>query len=368
MFRDRSLFHPLARWAGLSLLGCGTQQTRADVSALGPPDAGYPRAAWEAATSLEALGWSTARVGALQSDIDSAVGRSSAFMIVTRGKVVVAWGNTARTYRTHSMRKSFMSALVGMAVAEGKIDTAATLAALGIEEKGVTLTPAEQQARVSDLLRARSGVYLAAAGEVISMQNARPARGSHPPGTHWYYNNWDFNVLGTIFRRQTGEDIYQAIDHRIARPLGMQDYRPGEASYGFEEHSLHPTYLFRISARDLARFGVLYVNRGRWGQKQLIPASWVDASVRSYSPSGDQGSHSGYGFMWWIQTNAAAHPELRLPNGSFTASGLGGQLMTVIPQIETVIVNLMNTDQPGPRIWGDQWDQIISIVLAARLP
>ena len=355
----------------LSLAGCGANQAQRSPDRPEPSGAVFPGSSWEPAPSVEALGWSTARVSALKSAIDSAVGRSSAFMIVTRGKVVAARGDTARTFRTHSVRKSFMSALVGMAAAEGKIDTGATLAALGIEERGVTLTSLEQQARVSDLLRARSGVYLPAAGEVASMRNVRPTRGSHPPGRHWYYNNWGFNVLGTIFRQQTGEDIYLAIDRRIARPLGMQDYRPEEGGYGYEEQSLHPSYSFRISARDFARFGLLYLYRGRWGQRQLIPAAWIDASVRSYSPSGDQGSrgtHSGYGFMWWIQVNAAAHPELRIPDGSFTASGLGGQLMTVIPGIETVIVNLMNTDEPGPRLAAEQWDRLLGIVLAARLP
>jgi CubicO group peptidase (beta-lactamase class C family) len=369
MAQPRSFASVVGCSAFLWLAACGANQARRSPDLPEAAASVFPGLSWESAPSVEALGWSAARVGALKAAIDSL--GSSAFMIVTRGKVVAAWGDTARTYRTHSVRKSFMSALVGMAAAEGKTDTAATLAALGIEEKGVTLTPVERQATVSDLLRARSGVYLPAAGEIDAMRNARPARGSHPPGTHWYYNNWGFNVLGTIFRRRTGEDIYQAIDRRIARPLGMQDYRPGEGHYGVEEHSIHPSYSFRISARDLARFGVLYLYRGRWGQNQLIPASWIDASVRSYSPSGDQGSratHSGYGFMWWIQRNAAAHPELRIPDGSFTASGLGGQLMTVIPEIETVIVNLMNTDQPGPRIGTDQWDRLLGIVLAARLP
>jgi CubicO group peptidase (beta-lactamase class C family) len=291
-------------------------------------------------------------------------------MIVTKGRVVAAWGDTGRTFRTHSARKSFMSALVGMAVAEGKIDTSATLAALRIRER-VPLTGAEQQATVANLIRARSGVYLPAAAENDAIRNNRPKRGSHAPGTHWYYNNWDFNVLGTIFRQQTGEDIYQAIERRIARPIGMQDYRVDEGRYGLEEqYSLHPSYTFRISARDFARFGVLYLHRGRWLDSQLIPESWIDASVQSYSPSGDQGSratHSGYGFMWWIQRNAAAHPDLGIPDGSFTASGLGGQLMTVIPQIETVIVNMMNTDEPGPRISADQWDHLVAAIMAARV-
>jgi CubicO group peptidase (beta-lactamase class C family) len=329
----------------------------------------FPGAKWEAAESAEALGWSSGRIAALRPAVDSLGSR--AFMIVTRGKIVAAWGDTARTFRTHSVRKSFMSALVGMAAAEGKIDTGATLGALRIEER-VPLTSEEQQATVADLLRARSGVYLPAAGENDAMRSLRPKRGIHPPGTHWYYNNWGFNALGTIFRRQTGEDIYEAIDRRIAKPIGMQDYRVTEGGYGLEpEYSLHPSYTFRISARDFARFGVLYLNKGRWGTKQLIPATWIDASVRSYSPSGDQGSmatHSGYGFLWWIQRNAAAHPELRIPDGSFTASGLGGQLLTVLPEIETVVVNMMNTDEAGPRISADQWDRFLGKVMAARRP
>jgi hypothetical protein len=71
--------------------------------------------------------------------------------------------------------------------------------------------------------------------------------------------------------------------------------------------------------------------------------------------------------MWWIQVNARAHPELRIPDGVFTASGNGGQRLTIVPQFETVIVNLMNTDEPGPRIGSDEWDQMLAAVLSARL-
>jgi CubicO group peptidase (beta-lactamase class C family) len=199
------------------------------------------------------------------------------------------------------------------------------------------------------------------------MRAERPTRGSHPVGTHWYYNNWDFNALGTIYRRSTGEDIFRAIDSRIANPIGMQDFRAAEGEYYLEDPSEHPGFIFRISARDLARFGVLYLNRGRWGERVVIPASWVDASVRSYSVTGDFATGSGYGFMWWIQANAAAQPYLRIPDGTFTATGAGGQLMTVLPHIETVVVNLMNTDQGLGSVVGGEWDSLIAQILAARL-
>ena len=330
----------------------------------------YPAESWRAATSAESLGWSSARLTALKASVDS-IG-SSAFMIVTRGRVVAAWGDTSKTFLTHSIRKSFMSAIAGIAVAEGKLDTSRTLADLGIGEKSVTLTAVERGARVADLLRARSGVYLAAAGEVESMRQARPARGSHAPGTSWYYNNWDFNVLGTIYRRATGEDIFRAIAERIAKPIGMQDFRSDEGEYYLEDVSEHPGYIFRISARDLARFGVLYLNRGHWRGRQLLPESWIDASVRSYSTTERQGlgssaTTSGYGFLWWISANAKSRADRGIPDGTFTATGNGGQRLTVIPQLRTVIVNLMNTDVPGPRIGSVEWDALVGKVLTARL-
>ena len=328
----------------------------------------FPRAAWEQAENVQELGWSQTDIAALEPRVRAA--GSAAFMIVTRGRIVAAWGDTAKTFWSHSVRKSLLSALIGQAVGEGKIDPARTLAELGIDEKAMPLTVDERRARVIDLLQARSGVYLPAAAEIDAMREARPNRGSHLPGTFWYYNNWDFNALGTIFRQSTGEDLFQAFERRIARPTRMQDYRVEEGVYGVEEPSEHAAFGFRLSARDLARFGLLYLHRGRWADRQVIPEAWVEASVMSYSTTDAQGSlssKSGYGYMWWIQVNAQAHPELRLPDGSFTASGNGGQRLTVIPPIDTLVVNLMNTDEPGPRIDSSQWDALLADVLAARL-
>jgi CubicO group peptidase (beta-lactamase class C family) len=348
---------------GFGLVAC-TTSPRSSVDG----DASFPGKTWQSAANIEDFRWSRAGMAALEKRV-AEIG-SAAFMIVTRGRVVAGWGDTTRTFWSHSIRKSLLSALIGQAVAEGQIDTAQTLAELGIDESAMPLTRDERRARVIDLLQARSGVYLPAAAEIDAMRDARPKRGSHPPGTFWYYNNWDFNVLGTIFRRTTGEDLFQAFDRRIARPIDMQDYRPEEGVYGLEEPSEHPAFGFRISARDLARFGLLYLRRGKWADQQLIPEAWIDASVRSYSNTGNQGSlatKSGYGYMWWVQVNAQAHPELRLPDGSYTASGNGGQRLTVIPQIDTLVVNLMNTDEPGPRIGSNEWDSLLAEVLAARI-
>ena len=84
------------------------------------------------------------------------------------------------------------------------------------------------------------------------MKKTRPARGSHAPGTFWYYNNWDFNALGSIFEKRTGLKIGDAFYERIAKPIGMQDFQPSDVYYLGGPVSVHSAYQFEISARDLA--------------------------------------------------------------------------------------------------------------------
>ncbi|MGD8966909.1 MAG: serine hydrolase, partial [Anaerolineae bacterium] len=236
----------------------------------GTPRAMYPGGAWQEAATPEQLGWSSDKLAKAR-EYSERIG-SAAVMIVDDGLVVDAWGDITRTYQCHSMRKSLLSALYGIYVAEGKIDLSKTLDELGIDDHA-PLTEAEKQATVADLLRARSGVYIPAAGEAPSMKAMRPARGSHAPGTFWYYNNWDFNALGTIFDQETGEEnIYQAFKTRIADPIGMQDYPIESLRYGYEPYSMHPYYGFRMSTRDLARFALLFLREGRWRDQQIVPA------------------------------------------------------------------------------------------------
>jgi len=78
---------------------------------------------------------------------------------------------------------------------------------LGMDDSPDPLTKQEKQARVVDLLRARSGVYHPVDFESPAQISSRPPRGSHAPGTFWFYNNWDFNALGTIFEKKTGKKI-----------------------------------------------------------------------------------------------------------------------------------------------------------------
>jgi CubicO group peptidase (beta-lactamase class C family) len=270
-------------------------------------------------------------------------------MIVQHGRVVAQWGDPTAKSKLHSVRKSLLSALIGIAVEAHKIDLGATMEGLGIDDKAPSLSAVEKTATVADLLKARSGIYHLALGETPDMAQRRPERGSHAPGTFWYYNNWDFNALGTIYELATGESIFNALDSRIARPIGMQDYQPGDGRYLRGRASEHPAYLIRMSARDLARFALLYLHDGTWKGRPIVPASWIHDSVQSHSRAyPERGPGLGYGYMWWTGfPSDMGAPTVKVPPGTFLAWGVGGQYAFVIPAFDLVVVHRIDSDAPG---------------------
>lgn len=289
---------------------------------------------WEE-TDPASKGWSIDRLKAAQEYAASL--KPTAVMVVQNGKVIASWGEVSRKVNVASVRKSLLGALYGIAVSERSIDLGSTLADLGIDDKRPALTATEKRATVRDLLMARSGIYHPAAYETGEMRRNRPERGSHAPGTFWFYNNWDFNALGTIYRQKTGEDIYQSFGKRVAQPVGMQDFSAQDGKYVSEQQSIHPAYPLRLSARDAARFGQLYLDGGRWNGREVIPASWVKASTMAYS-STDRGS-MGYGYLWWT-----LNPDVFGP-GAALASGYGGQAIAIVPMKHLVVVQAVDPTQ-----------------------
>jgi len=282
---------------------------------------------------------------------------STALVVLHDGQLVLEWGKTTLKIKSHSVRKSLLSALYGIAVEKGLIDLNANIADLGINDRPPVLSQEEKQATVLDLLQARSGIYHEAAAESENMKRGRPSRGAFGPGEHWYYNNWDFNVLGTIFERQTDTPIGQAFKEWIADPVGMQDFNADDVHYWWEPVSLHPSYPFWITARDLARFGQLYLQMGTWQGQEIIPRSWVETSIVPHSKTENGG---GYGYMWWIHQS-----------GAYYAAGHFGQFLVIIPEIKLVVVNRVFSGTPSmgalPQVVKDELKQVIKPVSSLEM-
>jgi hypothetical protein len=289
----------------------------------------------------------------------------AAVMALYDGKVFFHWGDITKNYWCHSIRKPFLSALYGIHVTRDHINLDATLEDLNIDDIPPSLTPDEKQAKVEHLLKSRSGVYHEAAAEAQIMIDTRPERGSHLPDTFFYYNNWDFNALGTIFEQETDADIFEAFKREIADALGMEDFNVDNCYYQYElNKSMHPAYCFRMSARDMARFGILYQRNGNWKGSQIIPREWIDESTVPYSIIEDTGG-LGYGYMWKIIPEDSDIGQIIGYPGYFH-TGAGVHALVIIPELKLVLVERYDTDQD----WEDPGDagfDLGMMILDARI-
>lgn len=303
--------------------------------------------------------WSTAELEAARG-LGQQVG-ATAILVVHRGRIVATWGDPTVKVNARSVRKSLLSALYGIGVGQGRIDLRLSLADLDIDEAAPGLSVAERRATIKDLLMARSGVYHPAAYESPEMKAARPPRGSHSPGAFWYYNNWDFNALGTIYERLMGESVFAGFEARVARPIGMDDFSAADGRFVHDPCSRHPAYPMALSARDLARFGLLFLGDGRWDGQEIVPAGWIGESTTPFSVAA---RGLDYGYMWWVIADRTPLARTIGP-GSFAAFGHGGQAVFVSRERQLVVVQLVVT-APGPaQSTRDRFAGMLARIIAA---
>lgn len=272
---------------------------------------------------------------------------SAAVLIVHKGTVVEAWGHVDHPYKTASIRKSIYDITFGVASRSKQIDTSKTIHELGLTDLNA-LSASEKQATLEQLLRARSGIFHPAAYESKSNADRRPDRGQYKPGEYWYYNNWDFNLVSVAFHEITGEKLSEVFSKQVARSLELEDFRDEHFFECFEPRlSKHPALTLRMSARDLARLGLLYLNQGKWGEEQIVDKNWIDESWSPHTifePGHYRGEGRGYGRLWWVFKAQPSKASTFEKYDRFLALGAGGQSMAIIPELDLLIVHLADTD------------------------
>ncbi|MDC8004701.1 serine hydrolase [Aureisphaera galaxeae] len=311
---------------------------------------------WQAYENVEEVGFAQEELSQLKNQLGST--KTAALLVIYKGHVLFSYGDNTRKFMLHSIRKSMMNALIGREVASGTLRLDATLADLQIDDIG-KLTTEEKKATLKDLLSSRSGIFHPAAYSPRGMAKNLPERGSHTPGTFWYYNNWDFNTLLTIYERQSGKRFFEAFTTEIAQAIGMEDFELEDNYYRHEpEKSIHPAYLMRMSSRDMARFGLLYLNEGAWANQQLLSSEWIQQSTSAVTdnlPGFD--TREGYGMLWWTAT-------INNKN-AYYASGSGGQRILVLPEDDMIIVHRANTYE-NRNVSDAEVNQIIETLLVAK--
>jgi CubicO group peptidase (beta-lactamase class C family) len=213
-----------------------------------------PSETWEEHSDIAASGFTPDGVASVMKMLRDLP--TTSLMVVSGGKIAFKYGDVAEVSYLASACKSILSMLFGNYVASGAIDLQRAMGDLGIDDVG-GLLPIEKSATIADLLTARSGVYHPASSP--GSAKGVPARGSQRPGSYFYYNNWDFNVLRAVFEKLTGKTIFAAFQSDLAGPLQLQDFDPPrQRMLGVEELSRYPAYHFFLSARDMARIGLCH--------------------------------------------------------------------------------------------------------------
>ena len=330
----------------------------------------FPGATWERVTDPRTIGY-------CQAGLDTATEKAKALattgvVAVVGGRVLWEHGDLQAVSYLASVRKSILAMMYGKYVENGTIKLDATMADYGIDDRE-GLLPQEKQATVLDLLAARSGVYHEAANAACTgcgstMGEPPGPRGSVQPGTHFLYNNWDFNALGTIFEQRAGASIYEAFAKDFAAPLQMQDFDLAQQrKSNAPQRSVHPAYHFYLSTRDMARVGYLMLREGRWRDSQLVSRAWVRRMVTpvtrvdAMNPPDLRKGPFGYGLLWWIWDgphNAGAY------KGAYTGVGAIGQFITVLPELDMVVAH--KTRQGGASVGRPQYLSLIDQLVASR--
>jgi len=343
-----------------------------------------PVGPWPTPTPPAEHGWSIERLTNAESfyeDLDSA-----AVAVVHRGVLIAAWGDVAKRFNTGSIRKPLFGAILGQEVVEGRLDVDATLGDLEIDDRFHPLTDAEKEARVIDLLQSRGAIYLPAVYESPSWKRHKPERGTHAPGERWFYSNWGFNALGTILEQTSKTPLPEAFLHRIAEPIGMQDFRTKDVHYlratdlterAQANESEHPAGVFMMSTRDLARFGLLYLNGGRWNDEHVVPRAWVERSLTDHVATHPAMGGDRYGYLWWVSPPDSALGEI-VGHTTYKATGGRGHKVVLVPELDLVVAHQPGTGGVGllsqlkrrfigaPGVTNDEFNELMRRIVAAH--
>ena len=201
------------------------------------------------------------------------------------------------------------------------------------------------------------------------MRKTRPRAAPSAQARLFLYNNWDFNALGTIFERQAHEDIYDALDRELARPIGMEDFRRSDQHAERNDAiSIHPAYHMYLSTRDMARVGYLMLRQGSWNGRELVPSSWIGEMLTPTMGAADGDAYvkdMRYAKLWWVFDDPRSRESAPL-QGAYSAMGAYGQYITVIPKLDMVVAHKV-VHEAKENVGVAAYRMLLDLLVACRL-
>ncbi len=262
---------------------------------------------------------------------DTAIDGMHSFMLVRHGKVVAEgwWGpyDAATPHIFYSLSKSFTSTAVGLAIAEGKLSLDDQVLKFFPEDAPPEPSANLRAMRVRDLLRMSTGHQTEP--NMLTEKLWTRTFLAHPvpfkPGTHFLYNSPATFMLSAIVQKVTGMTTLDYLRPRLFDPLGFKDPTWGTSPQGYSLGA----YGLQGRTEEIARFGQLYLQKGMWNGRQLVPASWVEEATSLQTSNGSAPTSDwdqGYGYQFW-----------RSRHHTFRGDGAFGQYCMVLPDLDAVV-------------------------------
>lgn len=313
----------------------------------------------------EAQGISSQAIIDFVEAVDKNVNTMHSYMIVRHGQVISeGWWKPEAADKPHllwSVSKSFNATAVGMAIKDGK---------LSLEDPVLKFFPAEAPKDPSENLKAmkvRDLLTMACGHDTepkevdgspsVKQFLAHPV--THKPGTHFQYNTMGSYTLSAIITKVTGQTTLDYLKPRLFGPLGIENPQWDRSSEG---NSLGG-YGLKLRTEDIAKFGQLYLQKGKWKGKRLIPEKWIkQATVKQVSNETEDHAkigpdwQQGYGFQFW-----------RCQHNAYRGDGAGGQFCVVMPDQDTVVAITAQTGNLQGQL-NAIWDHLLPAFRSKPLP
>lgn len=282
-------------------------------------------------------------------------------MILRHGKVVAeAWWAPYRAdlrHELYSLSKSFTSTAVGLAIAEGR---------LTLDDRVVDHFPDELPPEPSPNLRAMRVRDLLTMSTGHATEPPRPADASwtkaflahdvpFKPGTHFLYNTSATFMQAALVEKTTGEGLLAYLEKRLLGPLGIEDATWERNPDGIATGG----YGLSLRTEDIARFGQLLLQQGRWDDRQIVPEEWIAQATGKQVSNGsspDSDWEQGYGFQFW-----------RCRHDAFRGDGAFGQFCIVLPE-QDVVVAMTAGLGPMHELLAAVWDHLLPAIGDEPLP
>jgi CubicO group peptidase (beta-lactamase class C family) len=260
-------------------------------------------------------------------------------LVIRHGKLLVEWyfnnGTRNRAFHIHSASKSFTSALVGIAIHEGFLES--------VDQKLVDFFPEYFNPEIDErkwnitikhLLTMTAGFnFNESVDEFVAystsdnwVKHAIELPLLNNPGEDWHYGTIQTNLLSAIITRAANMSTRDFAEEYLFGPLGISISHWHQDPQGYYTGG-HEMYFV---PRDMARFGYLYLNNGSIDGYPIVPSSWVQESLTDFEGEAYHYQSTGYGYQWWLAKLGDYITS--------SARGLGGQFIYCVPELDMVVV------------------------------